>query len=58
MITMENVVAFSRQLRQVGIDAEPESKHDPVMGVNVGLVVDGSFYSLAELNRPEKPPIC
>jgi hypothetical protein len=52
-ISMNNMAAFASQLRQKGIDASTESKHHAVKGVQAGLVADGYFYSLSELNEPE-----
>jgi hypothetical protein len=53
MLNMRNTAEFAGQLRQNGIDARTESKHDAVKGVQAGLVVDGFFFSLSELNKPE-----
>jgi hypothetical protein len=53
MISLDNLETFVMLLRQRGIDASPESRHDAIKGVQVGLTLDGRFYSLAELNRRE-----
>ena len=50
---MTNMAAFASELRQHGLDAQPELKHDAVRGLQAGLVVDGYFYSLSELDKPE-----
>jgi hypothetical protein len=56
MITAGNLSSFVRQLRQNGVNADATSKHDPISGVHVGLVVDGRFYSLTELSNSENRP--
>jgi hypothetical protein len=53
VITLDNLEVFATQLRLRGIDAMPESKHDAIKGVQVGLVIDQRFYSLTELNLAE-----
>lgn len=56
MITVNNLNAFVKRLRNRGIDARPDAKHDSVKGVNVGLIIGGRFYSLTDLSKPENQP--